>query len=72
MASVVSRTVQTKLDQVAQDEAVRQCLDALLVFEIDQDDGGIQYKRVYRAILERHTKTAVGGADIENRTATAD
>lgn len=66
MSSIVSRTIQAKLDEVATDENVRQCLDALLVFEVDQDDGGIQYKREYRAILERHAKSSVGGAGLED------
>jgi hypothetical protein len=66
MSSVVSRAIQEKLDQVAQDEAVRRCLDALLIFEVDQDDGGIQYKRDYRTILERHARTNAGGATIED------
>lgn len=68
MTSVVSRTIQAKLDQVAEDENVRKCLDALLVFEIDQDDGGIQYKREYRTILERHAKVSAEGAGLEGRT----
>lgn len=66
MSSLVSRTIQSKLDQVATDEDVRRCLDALLVFEVDQDDGGIQYKREYRIILERHSKPTVGGSGLED------
>lgn len=66
MSSIVSRTIQSKLDQVATDESVRRCLDALLVFEVDQDDGGIQYKREYRAILERHANPSAGGAGLED------
>lgn len=71
MTNVVSRTIQKKLDEVAGDESVRKCLDALLVFEIDQDDGGIQYKREYRSILERHVTTGEG-AGVESRADSAD
>lgn len=72
MTTIVSRTIQAKLDEVAEDEVVRKCLDALLVFEIDQDDGGIQYKREYRTILERHARLTTEGVGIENRADSAD
>jgi hypothetical protein len=72
VTSIVSRTIQSKLDQVAADENVRKCLDALLVFEVDQDDGGIQYKREYRTILERHAKVSAGEGSIEDRADSAD
>jgi hypothetical protein len=71
LSSVVSRTIQSKLDEVAGDDAVRECLKALLLFEVDQDDGGIQYKREYRAILERHAKMSGEGGN-EGRADTAD
>lgn len=63
---MISEVIRKKLTDVAPNEAVRACLDDLAAFEVDQDEGGIQYKSRYREILEKHANLTAGGATVEN------
>ncbi len=52
----MSNKIADKLDAVVDNEAVRAALQDIFLFEVDQGQGGIQYKKEYRAVLERSRK----------------
>jgi hypothetical protein len=62
---MVNPAIRKKLKDLAPDDKVRACLDEILVFELDQDGGGFQYKKQYLALVDKHLETREG-EDLED------
>lgn len=59
----MNRKIIDKIAEVAGDEQVKEALNALFMFEVDQGSGGFQYSAEYEAILEKHMPKPEAGRD---------